>query len=124
MSKKDFQVDVETEYLAEQSEPEADRYVFAYTITITNLGAEAARLNSRHWIITNANGEATEVKGQGVVGEQPRIEPGEFYQYTSGAVLETPIGTMQGSYQMESDNGLYFDAEIPVFSLSLPGVLH
>lgn len=124
MSNKSFQIDIETEYLIAESEPNVDRFVFAYTIKITNMGAKAASLNSRHWIITDANGEVSEVKGQGVVGEQPRIEPGESYQYTSGAILETPIGTMQGSYQMETDDGEQFDAEIPVFSLSQPGVLH
>lgn len=124
MSDKSFQIDIETEYLVEESEPNVDRFVFTYTITITNLGVKAARLNSRHWIITDANGEISEVKGQGVVGEQPRIEPSASYQYTSGAILETPIGTMEGSYQMETDDGEQFDAKIPVFSLSQPGVLH
>lgn len=119
-----FQISVQTQYIAEQSEPENERYVFAYTIQITNTGSHGATLNVRHWVITDANGEVTEVKGQGVVGEQPYIAPGKSYEYSSGAVLNTPIGTMQGSYQMETDSGTEFDTPIPVFSLAAPGALH
>lgn len=119
-----FHINVQTQYLEEQSEPENARYVFGYTINITNSGDLGAKLDSRHWIITDANGEVTEVKGQGVIGEQPFIEPGQSYQYSSGAVLTTPIGTMQGSYQMIGENGAAFKAPIPVFSLAAPGVLH
>ncbi|MBD3654847.1 Co2+/Mg2+ efflux protein ApaG [Kangiella sp.] len=119
-----FQINVQTQYIEEQSEPENERYVFAYTIKITNTGSHGATLSARHWVITDANGEVTEVKGQGVVGEQPYIAPGKSYEYSSGAVLNTPIGTMQGSYQMETDSGTQFDAPIPVFSLAAPGALH
>lgn len=119
-----FQISVQTQYIEAQSEPENERYVFAYTIQITNTGSHGATLNARHWVITDANGEVTEVKGQGVVGEQPYIAPGKSYEYSSGAVLNTPIGTMQGSYQMETDSGTQFDTPIPVFSLAAPGALH
>ncbi|NVJ64945.1 MAG: Co2+/Mg2+ efflux protein ApaG [Gammaproteobacteria bacterium] len=124
MSEYQFQIKVATQYLEDQSEPDNERYAFAYTIRITNSGDNGAKLNARHWLITDANGEVTEVKGQGVVGEQPFIEPGKSYEYSSGAVLTTPIGCMHGSYQMSGENGEEFDAPIPVFSLSIPGVLH
>jgi ApaG protein len=117
-------IDVVTDYVSEQSEPSADRYVFAYTITITNNGNLPARLVSRHWIITDANGKVQEVSGDGVVGEQPHLDPGQEFRYSSGAVLETPVGAMQGLYRMEGDNGVNFDAPIAPFTLAVPGVLH
>ena len=113
-----------TDYVDDQSEPSSDRYVFAYTITITNNGDVPARLISRHWIITDANGKVQEVSGDGVVGEQPHLNPGEEFRYSSGAVLETPVGAMQGLYRMESDSGANFDAPIAPFTLAVPGVLH
>jgi ApaG protein len=119
-----IKVEVETQYVEEQSLPDQDHYVFAYTITIYNAGSIAARLLSRHWIITDANNKVQEVKGDGVVGEQPHLKPGERYRYTSGTMLETPVGTMRGSYQMVADDGVEFDAEIPVFTLSMPRTLH
>jgi ApaG protein len=119
-----IQVDVETQYLDEQSAPEQNRFVFAYTVTIRNTGTVPARLLSRHWIITDANGKEQEVRGEGVVGEQPHLKPGEGFQYTSGTMLETPVGSMRGSYQMIADDGKDFDAEIPPFTLSLPHTLH
>ena len=117
-------INVVTDYVSEQSEPSADRYVFAYTITITNNGNLPARLVSRHWIITDANGKVQEVSGDGVVGEQPHLDPGQEFRYSSGAVLETPVGAMQGLYRMEGDNGVNFDAPIAPFTLAVPGVLH
>jgi len=119
-----IQIDVESLYLSAESEPESGRYVFSYTITILNQGSEAAKLLDRHWIITDANGNKKEVKGKGVIGEQPHLEPGETFRYTSGTVLETPIGSMQGSYSMIKDNGRPFLAAIPIFSLNKPGTLH
>ena len=120
----DIRVHVATQYVDEQSEPSIDRYVFAYTITIENLGDITAQLISRHWIITDANGKVQEVQGDGVVGEQPRLDPGESYQYSSGAVLETPVGSMQGSYRMKAGDGMDFDAPIAPFTLAVPGMLH
>ncbi len=120
----DIRVQVATNYVDEQSEPESNRYVFAYTITITNNGDVAVRLISRHWIITDANGKVQEVIGDGVVGEQPHLKPGEKFRYSSGAVLETPVGAMQGLYRMEADNGVNFDAPIAPFTLAVPGVMH
>ena len=117
-------VDVKTSYLEEQSSPEDERFVFAYNITIYNAGDVAAKLMTRHWIITDANGNVQEVHGEGVVGEKPYLRPGETYEYTSGTVLETPVGSMQGSYQMVTDSGLAFDANIPAFTLALPHTLH
>lgn len=119
-----IQVIVTTRYLEDQSIPEDDRYVFAYTIRIHNLGEVAAQLISRHWVITDANGKVQEVRGDGVVGEQPWLQPGEHFEYTSGAVLETPLGTMRGSYQMQADDGTAFDAMIDPFTLSIPRTLH
>jgi ApaG protein len=113
-----------TQYLADQSDEAADRYVFAYTITIRNTGTATAQLISRHWIITDANGKVQEVKGLGVVGEQPKLAPGESYEYTSGAAIATPVGTMRGSYQMVAEDGTKFDVPIPEFTLSIPRVLH
>ncbi|HEX2791229.1 MAG TPA: Co2+/Mg2+ efflux protein ApaG [Steroidobacteraceae bacterium] len=117
-------IDVETTYLDDQSEPREQRYVFAYTITIRNEGEIPAKLLTRHWIITDANGRVQEVRGDGVVGEQPYLKPGQGFRYSSGAVLETPVGTMQGSYQMVADDGAQFDAPIPAFRLAMPGMLH
>ncbi|WP_290887968.1 Co2+/Mg2+ efflux protein ApaG [Arenimonas sp.] len=119
-----IEVIVATRFLEDQSIPEDDRYVFAYTIRIVNLGEVPARLLSRHWIITDANGKVQEVRGEGVVGEQPWLRPGEHFEYTSGAVLETPLGTMHGSYQMLADDGTSFDALIDPFTLSIPRTLH
>lgn len=120
----EIRIEVATNYVVDQSEPEVGRYVFGYTITIENLGNAAARLLSRHWVITDANGKVQEVTGDGVVGEQPYLNPGESFRYSSGAVLETPVGAMQGSYRMEADNGTNFEAPIPPFTLAVPGVLH
>jgi ApaG protein len=114
-----IRVRVQSHYLAEQSSP-PDRYVFAYTITISNESTFTAQLRTRHWIITDGRGEVEEVKGDGVVGEQPRLSPGQSFQYTSGCPLTTPIGTMQGSYRFWRDDGTYFDAQIAAFSLSVP----
>ena len=122
--KYEIRIEVATNYVVDQSEPDVGRYVFAYTITIENLSDVAARLLSRHWVITDANGKVQEVSGDGVVGEQPHLNPGESFRYSSGAVLETPVGAMQGSYRMEADNGTNFEAPIPPFTLAGPGVLH
>ncbi len=119
-----IQVDVETAYLEEQSDPRDKRFVFSYTITIRNEGPIPARLLTRHWIITDANGNTKETRGDGVVGEQPYLKPGQGFRYSSGAVIETPVGTMQGSYQMQDDDGRRFDAPIAPFRLAMPGVLH
>lgn len=120
----DIRVSASTAYVSEQSEPARDRYVFAYTITIENAGSATAQLISRHWIITDALGKVQEVRGEGVVGEQPVLAPGGSFEYTSGCVLETPVGTMHGSYQMVADDGNGFDADIPAFRLAVPNVLH
>lgn len=119
-----IEVDVETNYIEEQSSPEEERFVFSYNVTLYNAGSVAAKLMTRHWIITDANGNVQEVHGEGVVGEKPYLRPGESYEYTSGTVLETPVGSMQGSYQMVTDNGIAFDADIPAFTLALPHTLH
>jgi len=119
-----IKVDVETQYVEGESNPENNRYVFSYTITIRNEGETAARLMTRHWIITDANGQVQEVRGEGVVGEKPHLNPGEGFKYTSGTILETPVGTMQGSYQMVTDDGEQFEAEIDPFRLSVPRILH
>jgi len=120
----DIRIKVATSFVDEQSEPDADRYVFAYTITISNAGDVAARLLSRHWVITDANGKVQEVNGDGVVGEQPHLNPGERFRYSSGAIIETPVGAMQGLYRMETDSGANFDALIEPFTLAVPGLLH
>ena len=112
------------QFLPEQSDPDNHRYVFAYTITVTNTGSVPAQLVSRHWIITDGNNEVQEVRGLGVVGQQPLLRPGESYRYTSGSALTTAIGTMKGSYQMVAEDGTQFEAEIPEFVLAAPGVLH
>jgi ApaG protein len=118
-----IRVEVDTSYLAEQSNPGERRYVFSYTITIRNEGNVPARLLTRHWIITDSNGKVQEVRGEGVVGEQPYLKPGQGFRYSSGAVLETPVGAMQGSYQMVADDGEQFDAPIAAFRLAMPGLL-
>jgi len=120
----EIDVQVDTMYLPSESDPDDNRYVFVYTIPIENQGTVPAQLLTRHWIITDANGKVQEVKGDGVVGEQPHLKPGEGFQYTSGTMLETPVGTMEGSYQMLADDGENFDAEIKAFTLSAPRVLH
>jgi ApaG protein len=122
--KYEIGVHPQAHYLAEQSDEEAGRYVFAYTITIRNTGAIAAQLISRHWIITDAEQQVQEVRGLGVIGEQPTLAPGESFQYTSGAAIATPVGTMRGSYQMVAADGTRFDAPIPEFTLSVPRTLH
>jgi ApaG protein len=119
-----IRVEVETSYVEEQSDPRDKRFVFSYTITIRNEGQLPARLLTRHWIITDANGNVKETRGDGVVGEQPYLKPGQGFRYSSGAVIETPVGTMQGSYQMIADDGQHFDAPIAPFRLAMPGVLH
>ncbi len=113
-----------TQYISEQSDPAINRHVFAYTVTIRNTGTVAAQLISRHWIITDAEGELQEVRGLGVVGNQPLLAPGESFEYTSGCQLATPVGTMKGSYQMTADDGVQFEAPIDEFVLSMPRVLH
>ncbi|HET9031547.1 MAG TPA: Co2+/Mg2+ efflux protein ApaG [Dokdonella sp.] len=120
----DIAVSVEACFIDDQSKPQENRYVFSYTITIHNRGKMGARLISRRWVITDSNGDIREVHGDGVVGEQPSLRPGEGYEYTSGAVLETAVGTMHGSYQMLADDGTHFDATIPSFVLSIPRTLH
>lgn len=123
-SKYAFNIEVQTQYLPAQSDESAERYVFAYTITIRNIGEVAAQLISRHWLITDGNHDVQEVRGLGVIGEQPSLEPGQSFQYTSGASLATPVGTMRGSYQMVAADGTRFEAPIPEFTLSIPRVLH
>jgi len=123
-SLNDIRVDVETAYIAAQSNPAENRFVFSYTITIRNQGDVPAKLLTRHWVITDSNGKVQEVRGEGVVGEQPHIRPGDGYRYSSGAVLETPVGSMHGAYQMVNDRGETFDAPIAPFRLAMPGVLH
>ena len=120
----DIVVSAATQYLADQSDEATGRYVFAYTITIRNTGSVAAQLISRHWVITDAQGLVQEVRGLGVVGSQPLLQPGEHFEYTSGASIATPVGTMRGSYQMVAADGTRFEAAIPQFTLSVPRVLH
>ena len=117
-------VSAATKYLSGESDEAAGRYAFAYTITIRNAGSVAAQLISRHWIITDAQGLVQEVRGLGVIGEQPRLQPGESFEYTSGSSIATPVGTMRGSYQMLAVDGTRFEAQIPEFTLSVPRVLH
>lgn len=119
-----IQISVDAQYIEQESDPDSKRYVFAYTVTIINRGTLAARLLTRHWVITDANGMTQEVRGDGVVGEQPHLEPGEGFRYTSGTVLDTPIGSMEGSYHLRADDGEEFDAPIKAFSLSDPRILH
>ena len=124
--RKPYEIGVQaaTQYLPDQSDETGSRYVFAYTITIRNVGSVAAQLISRHWIITDAQGLVQEVRGMGVVGAQPLLQPGETFEYTSGASIATPVGTMRGSYQMLAQDGTRFEAAIPEFTLSVPRVLH
>lgn len=117
-------IKVEVTFIAEQSDIEHNRYAFAYHVTITNTGNVAAQLISRHWIITEANGEQQEIKGLGVVGAQPLLKPSEQFEYTSGTLINTPMGKMQGTYQMVAEDGVQFDAVIPTFLLAMPRVLH
>ncbi len=119
-----IRIGVKTAYLDSESNPNKERYVFAYTVTIENLGDTSTQLINRHWIIIDGNGKEQEVKGEGVVGEQPVINPGTGYQYTSGTMLETPVGIMQGSYEMRDADGHMFNAEIKPFTLAIPRVLH
>jgi len=118
------EVSVRTEYLENQSLPSEGKYFFSYTVTIKNVGKIPAKLISRHWVITDANERVEEVRGLGVVGEQPRLKTNESFEYTSGTIINTPVGTMYGTYQMVADNGYEFDAEIPMFSLNIPKVLN
>jgi ApaG protein len=120
----DIKVQVQSEYLAEQSNPDESRYVFAYHVRITNTGRNAARLLTRHWIIMDGEARIQEVRGDGVVGEQPQLAPGGSYEYSSGAVLETPVGSMHGSYGMIDEEGQRFEAPIPAFTLAIPRLLH
>lgn len=125
MTKKyQIEIDAVSQYLDSQSHPAHGRYVFAYTMRIRNTGDTAARLVARHWIITDAHGKVQEVRGEGVVGEKPRLSPGEAFSYTSAAMIETPVGTMRGEYRMVADDGESFDAEIPQFTLAIPRTLH
>ena len=126
VDEKRYEITVEprSAYLADQSDPTKNQYVFAYTITLTNTGNVAAQLVSRHWVITDADNQVHEVKGLGVVGQQPLIKPGEHFEYTSGSAIATIVGTMRGTYQMVAEDGKQFDAAIPEFTLSVPRVLH
>ena len=119
-----IEVQVTPRYLPEQSLPAQNRYVFAYTVRIANVGRKTAQLRTRHWVITDANGKIEEVRGAGVIGETPTIAPGDSFEYSSGAIIATPVGAMRGSYQMQSVDGTEFDAEIKMFSLSIPRILH
>ena len=119
-----IEVSAMPQYLPEQSDPDSQRYIFAYTITIKNIGGAPAQLISRHWIITDAEDDVQEVRGLGVVGHQPLLKPGESFQYTSGCALATPVGSMKGSYQMVTEEGASFVAEIQEFTLAIPRVLH
>ena len=123
---KKYQIAVSTfpQFIADQSDPAAERYVFAYTISIENVGTVPAQLISRHWVITDGNSKVQEVRGLGVVGQQPLLKPGEKFEYTSGCQLDTPVGTMRGTYQMTAEDGTQFEAVIAGFTLSIPRVLH
>ena len=123
-TKYNISINVEVQYIEEQSSPNDDRYVFSYTINMLNKGTETAQLISRHWIITDAEGKTQEVKGPGVVGEHPYLKPGDDSTYTSGTIIHTPVGSMQGSYQMKANDGQMFDAEINPFTLTKPQFLH
>jgi ApaG protein len=122
--RREVTVTAQTRYVAEQSDENSERFVFAYTITIRNTGELSAKLRSRHWIITDARDKVNEVRGLGVVGEQPVLKPGESFEYTSGTIIATPVGVMRGSYEMVTEDGVAFDAPIPAFTLSVPRVLH
>jgi ApaG protein len=119
-----IQIDVETRFVEAESDPARDRYVFAYTITISNHGDSAGQLLNRHWYVTDAGNQVQEVQGAGVVGEQPRIEPGKAFRYTSAAVIETPVGSMHGHYEFQRDDQHLFEVPIPAFSLSVPNLVH
>lgn len=119
-----IEVQVQSRFVPAESKPQANYFVFAYTVRLRNAGSMPAQLVARHWMITDANGKVREVSGDGVIGEQPWIRPGDGFEYTSGAVLETPVGTMRGSYQMLADDGTRFEARIPTFTLSIPRTLH
>ena len=119
-----IEVSVESQYIEKESDPEQSRYVFAYTVTIVNQGSVSARLLTRHWIISDADGNTQEVRGDGVIGEQPYLQAGEGFRYTSGTILDTPLGVMRGTYQMLADDGRRFDATIPPFRLANPRLLH
>jgi ApaG protein len=121
---KGIRVSVESVYLPDRSSPGTHQYVFAYTVRIANEGPQTAQLRTRHWVITDGNGKVQEVRGEGVVGKQPVLEPGEAFEYTSGCVLETPHGTMHGTYQMVRNDGVEFDAEIAPFLLAVPHSLN
>lgn len=123
---KNYRIDVavRTQYLADQSDPTAGRYVFAYAVTIENTGTVAAQLIARHWIITDADQQVQEVRGLGVIGHQPLLEPGQSFEYSSGCALATPVGTMRGSYQMTAEDGVQFEAPIAEFLLTIPRTLH
>ncbi|HHJ80475.1 MAG TPA: Co2+/Mg2+ efflux protein ApaG [Candidatus Tenderia electrophaga] len=123
-SQNQINVTAKATYIDAQSAPEANRFVFAYKITIHNSGTTAAKLTHRHWHITDANGKEEEVHGEGVIGKQPYLKPGESFEYSSGTILETPVGAMQGHYDMSSDDGSQFKADIAPFTLSVPGSLH
>jgi len=124
MSTQSIQIGVEANYLADQSDADDKRYVFAYTITIRNTGKLPVQLLNRRWLITDAGGKVKEVRGDGVVGEQPRIRPGAYHRYSSLSIIETPVGTMEGSYGMVDDDGESFSASIPIFRLAVPGILN
>ena len=123
---KKYQIDVSAvpQFIADQSDPDSERFVFAYTITIENVGTVAAQLISRHWIITDGNSQAQEVRGPGVVGQQPLLKPGDKFEYTSGCQLDTAVGTMRGSFQITAEDGMQFEATVDEFTLSIPRVLH
>ena len=123
-SEQAIRITVESRHLPQESDPSAQRYVFAYTITIENNSNEASQLLNRHWIITDGQGDIEEVQGPGVVGQQPRIQPGEGFRYSSGAILKTPVGVMQGKYEFVTDAGHHFDVEIPQFSLAVSALVH
>ena len=124
MPKYEFSVSVRPQFVPEHSKPDEDQFLFAYTVTIRNTGEVAAQLISRHWIITDANNKVEEVQGLGVVGEQPLLQPGEAFEYTSGCPIATPVGSMRGSYQCVAEDGTRFEAPIPEFMLSMPRTLH
>ncbi|MGE5161883.1 MAG: Co2+/Mg2+ efflux protein ApaG [Betaproteobacteria bacterium] len=124
MPKYQFSVSVRPQFVPEHSRPDEDKFLFAYTVTIQNTGDVAAQLISRHWIITDANNKVEEVQGLGVVGEQPMLQPGEAFEYTSGCPIATPVGSMRGSYQCVAEDGTRFEAPIPEFLLSMPRTLH
>ena len=124
MPKYEFSVDVRPQFVPEHSNPDEDKFLFAYTVTIRNTGDVTAQLISRHWVITDAHNKVEEVQGLGVVGEQPVLQPGEAFEYTSGCPIATPVGSMRGTYQCVAEDGTRFEAPIPEFLLSMPRTLH